>query len=393
MNNLQVITAQPITVNHFTKYVDWIDRGKETEKTYLKDLSRFYAYLKYSNIEKPIREDIINYRDWLLQEHPSIKFDSDNIEGWSFRLSSSGDTIQVTCKPSTVQQYLRVVKSFFKWTDSEGLYPNIAINIHTPKVNNTEHKRDCLRAEEINNIENSMAKQAQNKITAIQGEYKDTEGKEHRAKEQYKRLKAIYLLTVTTGLRVCEVSRANIKDFETKGNQSYIYIQGKGHSEADTRKPIAREVAEAIQDYLNSRIDKYNKNSPLFVATGNRSGGKRLAPTTISSLLKTAMIKAGYDSERLTAHSLRHTTGTTIQGLTSDLLVTQRYMRHQNPATTEIYLHTSTEEKEAELSQKIYNLYHGKDTDSDREKLLFLIGNMTETEVSKLLKMAEAMRD
>ena len=70
------------------------------------------------------------------------------------------------------------------------------------------------------------------------------------------------------------------------------------------------------------------------------------------------MQEAGYNSERLTAHSLRHTAGTAVQEMTGDIYATQKYMRHSNPATTEIYLHTNTEMQEAGIASNLYAYYH-----------------------------------
>ena len=74
-------------------------------------------------------------------------------------------------------------------------------------------------------------------------------------------------------------------------------------------------------------------------------------------MLKRAMQAAGYNSERLTAHSLRHTAGTCAYNITGDIYQTQVYMRHDDPKTTEIYLHTETEEQEATLAERLYQLY------------------------------------
>ena len=164
-----------------------------------------------------------------------------------------------------------------------------------------------------------------------------------------------------------------------------MYIWGKGHSEPDQKKPLAPEVAEAIREYLSSRTDKLTGASPLFVSTGNRSGGKRIAPTTISKMLKTAMKEAGFDSDRLTAHSLRHTAGTAVMEMTGNLYTAQRYMRHSNPATTEIYLHNETDQQEAATAQQLYNLYHGTETG---ETLQEIISRMTPAQLEQLRGMA-----
>ena len=192
-------------------------------------------------------------------------------------------------------------------------------------------------------------------------------------------------------MRTVEISRANIKDLVTKSGNTVLYIWGKGHSEPDQKKPIAPEVAEAINDYLNSRTDRPTGNSPLFVSTGNRSRGRRIAATTISTMLKKAMQAAGFNSERITAHSLRHTAGTAVMELTGDLYTAQKYMRHANPATTEIYLHNETESQEAGIAQQLYNLYHGAEETDSRQALANYLCKMNAQQIAQLAGIAAAM--
>jgi site-specific recombinase XerD len=109
-------------------------------------------------------------------------------------------------------------------------------------------------------------------------------------------------------------------------------------------------------------------------------------------MLKEAMKQAGFNSERLTAHSLRHTAGTQTMELTGDLYQTQQYMRHSNPATTEIYLHIDTEQQETDIAQKLYNRYHGIDTQSDSmEQLQEAIKRMSPEQMEQLASIAKAM--
>lgn len=351
-----------LTPDLFTRFVNWIDRSSKTARTYICNLRQFVAWLHYSAITRPEREDIISYRQYLSAEHEAIQLCGDT---WQYRTDSSGNRIKITCKPNTITQYLRSVCAFFKWTASEGLYPDIAANIHAPKIRHDTHRKEALTAQEVHQIETSITSKAAADLTAAEASHKDTAGRMQRSTEQGKRLYAMYMLTVTAGLRTIELARANIKDLESKGDCTYLYIWGKGHTEPDTKKAIAPQVAEAIQDYLQSRTDNPTGNSPLFVATGNRSGGKRLATTTISTMLKRAMQGAGFNSDRLTAHSLRHTAGTNAMELTGNLYQTQQYMRHSNPATTEIYLHIDTEKQDADIAQRLYNHYHGIETQSN----------------------------
>lgn len=387
------VQAQEITTTLFNDFVSWIDRSEKTTRSYLTNLRQFMAWLKYEAIRSPQRQDIISYREWLITEHEAISYAPETVTGWTYRTDGAGNPIKMNCKPNTVAQYLRSVCQFFKWTAANNLYPDIAANIHAPKVKHDIHRKDALTVEEVLQIENSITELAQERTQAAQEAQKDTAGRMQRSTEQGKRLYALYLLATNAGLRTIELSRANVRDLETKGGQTFLYIWGKGHTEPDQKKPLAPEVAAAIRDYLQARTDHPTGSSPLFVSTGNRSGGKRIAATTISTMLKRAMQAAGFDSERLTAHSLRHTAGTAIQELTGDLYATQLYMRHANPATTELYLHTETEKTEAGIAQRLYNAYHGiESAAAEREQLETIITALNPAQLKQLASMAAAIR-
>lgn len=384
----EVIPARDLPPALFNDFIRYIDRGEKTTRTYITNLRQFAAWLKYASIARPTRQDVISYRDYLSAEHDAIQLDP--VNGWTYRTDSRGNRCRIACRANTVVQYLRSVCQFFRWTAAAGLYPNIAENIHAPKIRHDTHKKDALTAADVLTIEKSMQAAAEEKTAAAAVAKKDTAGRIIRATEQGKRDYAMYVLAVNAGLRTIELSRANVKDLETRNGRAVLYVWGKGHTEPDARKPLAPEVYAAVKEYLDARSDRPTANSPLFVATGNRSGGQRIAETTISKILKRAMQAAGYDSERITAHTLRHTAGTNVQELTGNLYTTQKYMRHSNPQTTEIYLHNDTERAEMETAQELYNLYHGIAQDG-REKLANILQGMTPGQIEQLTTIAAAM--
>ena len=366
----------------FAAYLVFIDRSERTTGTYAKNLRQFCAWMSYSGITAPTREDIIAYRNYLITEHEAILYDP--ITGWRYKTDAACNPQRTSCRPNTAAQYLRTVCAFFTWAAQAGLYPNIAAGVHAPKIRNDTHRKEALSPADVLRIERSIEATAAAHAAAAAQADKDRAGRIKRATAQGKRLRAIYLLAVNCGLRTVEISRANVKDIETRGGQAYLYIWGKGHAEPDTRKPLAPEVKAAIDEYLQTRTDNPSGSSPLFVSTGNRSGGQRIAPTTISTMLKQALQTAGYDSERITAHSLRHTAGTSVMSLTEDLFITQQYMRHSNPATTEIYLHNQTESREARIAQQLYNLYHQEPEQAEPETLEAVISSLDPAQLARL---------
>ena len=329
----------------FDSFIDYTDRKPTTVKSYWTDLRQFARWIETNGIQQPTRDDIKAYRAYLI----------------SRGLASTTQT-----------QYLGAVKHFFKWTASEGLYPNIADNIHGPKIRHDVHKKDALQREDVAQIADTI----------------------DRSDEHGKRLYAMYLLCVICGLRTIEIHRADVADIKTVGGTTYLYLQGKGHDDKDAPVMLIPEIKAALDDYLQTRETKPTPKSPLFTSTSNRSKGGRIATTTISTMLKELLIKAGYDSDRLTAHSLRHTSGTGAHKAGIDLYGVQHLMRHCDPATSEIYIHDDDHKAAEEKGRKgIYDYYfNGRVLTPIMPELEAEIMTLTPEQQKELLEQIRAKR-
>ena len=96
---------------------------------------------------------------------------------------------------------------------------------------------------------------------------------------------------------------------------------------------------------------------PLFASTSNNSKGRRMTTRSVSGIVKDRLVAAGYDSSRLTAHSLRHTAVTLSLLGGEDLQRVQQFARHSNLATTMIYAHNLDRAKnkcEATIANAIF---------------------------------------
>ncbi len=282
MNNVSNISSLQY------QFIAYVDASPKTIDTYKKALKRFFRWLDEQFIKLPLREDIIKYRDMLKSLY----------------------------KPTTVQTYIVAVRRFFQWTELEGLYKDIAKNIKGAKLGR-DHKKDALTTSQMKDILNTVKKN--NTLQSLR-DY------------------AIIATAVTGGLRTIELQRANIEDIRTLGDNTVLYIQGKGRDEKSEYIKLTPIVEKAIREYLNARGVK-SVQEPLFASVSNRNNGGRVTTRSISRLIKNAFIKAGYSSDRLTAHSLRHTAGTLNLINGGSLEETQQLLRHSNINTTMIYLH------------------------------------------------------
>lgn len=271
-------------IESFSKY---IDASQKTIETYTRAIKQFYKFLACNEIAQPTREDLLFYREQLKESH----------------------------KPTTVQNYIVAVRLFFKWTEQEGIYPNIAEHLKGVKLDKA-HKKDYLTSRQVK------------KVLEV------AKGNTVQSLRDY----AVLTLMFTGGLRTIEVSRANIEDLRTLGDNEVLYIQGKGHEEKTDYIKLVPEVAEAIRNYLALR-GACKSDEPLFTSTSNNSKGARLTTRSISSIVKTALVNAGFNSDRMTAHSTRHTAVTLALMGGLKLEEVQQFARHQNIATTLIYAH------------------------------------------------------
>lgn len=275
--------------NIIDSFVQHLDVKNASHVTYGKALKQFALYLTDRNISQPTRLDILNYREYLKIDH----------------------------KPTTVQLYITAVRQLFEWLEDEGLYKNIAKNIKGADIDKS-FKRDPLTVEQLNKI-----------LAQI-----DT------SNEKGARDYAMILIATTCGLRTIEIERANIEDLREVNGKTVLYVQGKGHDEKETFVLISTNTLSAIEHYLSFRKN-CELNSPLFSSLDRKlkQNSGRLTTKSIRRAIKEAFRNAGYDSERLSAHSLRHTAATLnmLNGATID--ETRQFMRHSSINTTLIYAH------------------------------------------------------
>lgn len=287
VSNTEILEAQSLTSNMMQDFIKFIDASPNTVSTYTRGVKQLYRYLSLKGINRPTRDDVIAFREELKEEHAA----------------------------TTVQNYMVAIKLFFKWANSRGLYPNIAENLKGAKISR-EHKKDYLTSKQIKRVLSTIS------TDTLQG----------------KRDYAIVALMVTAGLRDIEVVNANIEDLRTVGDFTALFILGKGREEKAEYVKIVEQVEDAIRDYLRE-LPELKPSSPLFISLSNNSKGSRLTTRSVSRICKNALVAAGYDSNRLTAHSLRHTAVTLSLLGGKSLQEVQQFARHSNIATTQIYAH------------------------------------------------------
>ena len=282
-----------------TDFFLFLDVSEKTMAIYRRALKQLFSFLHNNNISKPTYDDILQFKKTLEARN---------------------------CKSATIALYLAATRRFFSWCEQKSIFPNVTVGVKAPRQERG-HKRDFLGAKQLKLVLSTIERET------LKG----------------KRNYAIMALMSVGGLRTIEVSRANVEDIRTLGDFTVLYVQGKGRKDRTEFVKLPEPVLKAINEYLRARADCAecpngagypSGGDALFVSTSNRHKNGRLTTRTISGIAKRAMRKAGFDSPRLSAHSLRHSAVTLSLLAGADLADVQAFARHTNITTTQIYSHT-----------------------------------------------------
>lgn len=210
----------------------------------------------------------------------------------------------------TISVYLCAVRRFYAWAAQQGLCADVANGLKTPK------KRQQFRKSPLN------PQQAKKLL-----EY---------AEKLNERDFSLLNLLLRTGLRTIEAARANVGDITWKSDKRVLLVQGKGHDEKDSFVVLTDKTYLPLSHYLATRPNAH-PTEPLFVSQSANSMHQRLSTRSISAIAKRALQGINLDAKQFTAHSLRHTAAVNILRAGGSIYDAQGMLRHQNPATTQIY--------------------------------------------------------
>ncbi|MBR2999858.1 MAG: tyrosine-type recombinase/integrase [Oscillospiraceae bacterium] len=347
-----------------TGWMEYIrDRQKATQQSYKVCLGSFIEWAKDNGIARVTdlsRSDIVDYLEYLRTPHTSRKTGR-----------------EITLSADTQKRYYQGLKVFLRWVASQG-YPHIRSltdDVMPPKsYRDPKHpwKRDRFHREDVLKILESI----------------------DRSTEIGLRNYAMILLCISCGLRIIEIMRADIGSIEKNGTERKILIQGKGHTEPDTSKTIAPEVWDAIDAYLERRGVRA-QDAPLFAACASNAkpGGGRLSEVSISRIIKNVIVKAGYDSKRLTPHSLRHTSITLDREAGASIDEASRHARHSSIAITALYDHLLEGEAATDEARIMDYLFSGKDSRTDQEQAADLIARIPADKRAAALELLAALAE
>lgn len=286
LNSVEICNENDI----IQRWLDSLDVLEDTKETYKAHLLDFIKWINANGIQNATKVDILKYKQELINRYSN----------------------------STVCLKISSLKSFYGFLNEQGMANDITKNIKGAKIPKG-FKRDVFTLEQIQDIMNTIDR------TTLVG-----------ARDY-----AMVNLFLRTGLRSCEVNRANIEDIRNKDGEIVLYVQGKGRTDKDEFVVLTPSMLNILNEYLNMREQKQHitDTSPLFISLSDRNFGERLSLFSIRWLVKNILREAGINSKRLTTHSTRHTAITLSLLSGADLLEVKEMARHTSVDTTLLYAH------------------------------------------------------
>lgn len=288
----ELVPATPALEELVSRFLAAQDISPGSKATYRRELRQFCLWLTDTGLATRMdtlrREDILAYKD---------------------HLERSGKSAY------TVSGYLVAVRRLFAWLESEKVYPDVTRGVKGAKKARG-YRKDCLTPEDLRSI-----------LAAI-----DTSTLE--GLRDY----ALVNLLARTGLRTIEVSRAELGDHRKESGEPVLWIQGKGRDTKDDFVLLVPATLKPLRKYLKAR-GPLTQYAPLFCSLSLKNYGEPLTTRSISRIAKNALLRAGLDSGRLTAHSFRHTAVTLAIKGGASLEQAQAMARHSDPRTTQVYFH------------------------------------------------------
>ncbi len=275
----------------FPHFLDTSDFKPKTRSTFRAGLRALAAWCHESGIDTPDTASINQWKSFLISHYQT----------------------------ATASTYLSAVKVFFKWLSHQGQNKDIAACIRGVRMEKV-FKKDCLsEAETIQTLALLEQRMAHGGEAAL-------------------RDFTIVLLIVSCGLRVSEVSALDANDIASVTGEPVIWVHGKGRDGKVDFVPITPALRDLLYHYMGKRASVPH-GMPIFISYGHNSHGRRLSSRSVSRIVKDAMVAAGYDSPKLTAHSLRHTAVTLALKAGATLQQVQQFARHRGYESTLRYAH------------------------------------------------------
>ena len=339
----QYAADAPRVLRDFLTYISTIQgKSSKTAHEYYLDLRLFFRVLKHNKglVPKALPLDQIPIEDIDIDFLRDVTLSDayDYLEYMSGERPTQQDSTATDFGLSGTSRARKVsaIRAFFRYlTDKRHLLDsNPVSNLESPTIRKTLPvyltTDDSVRL-----------------LEAVQGEY---------AERDY----CILTFFLNCGLRVSELVGLNLTDFQG----DTVRVLGKGNKERTVY--LNQACKAALEQYLPKRITPHEKDKNALFISRNRN---RINVQTVKWLVKKHLGQAGLDTQKYSAHKLRHTAATLMYQNGVDIRTLQNILGHTSVNTTMIYTHIEDSSlREAAAKNPLASVKPSRKQETDKEE-------------------------
>lgn len=269
--------------------------GESTSLIYRKILLSLRAYLRLREL------DLDSPTDQLIQE----------IEAWATQRTSASKH-QGRVAPSTYNQRIAAISSFYAWASKSTLYgwSNPAERLHRVTVRKYAE---------------SHALDAQ----SVRTQLKEIDRSTARGQRDY----ALLQVALNTGRSARELASLTLSSLLFQGEHIVLTFRGRSgkvmHDALDVR--LSQLLLTYLHGVYGEDLSTLHPQAPVWVSFSDRTYRQAIGPQTIADICETHL---GISK----IHQLRHTFALTMDQLGAPIDVIQTRLGHESRSTTDTYL-------------------------------------------------------
>ena len=306
-------SQMPLFLSDYLTYLDVIrGKAKRTVNEYYNDICLFLRWLYCKNLKRPEADcGEIDISEITVSEMEAVTV-SVLYDYIKYLRDFRGNT------PRSVSRRLSAVRSLFKYlTKTKGM----------------------LRVDPCQNLELPTVKKALPRFLTLEESQRMLQSAEEIPSNDTLRDYCIVTLFLNCGFRLAELVGMNVGDVDFYDRK--IRVLGKGSKERIVYLNDA--CLSALHDYISSRENPPEEPRALFLSRNHR----RISRRRVQQIIEKMLMASGLGGRGLSTHKLRHTAATLMyQHGHVDTLTLRDILGHQSIATTEIYTHLSSEQRQ-----------------------------------------------
>ena len=290
--------------------------------------------IKLNKSEKPIKT-YVEYIEKFIKEYDITVENIEMLSSSDFAKQFLEDELAKGFAPGTINRKKNTISVFSNYLMFLNMIPENKFK-QLSSVKDDHKKVDVYTDEQLE----KMLDYLDNKITENNFQRKVD-------LKVWKMQRCIIHLLMTSGMRISEVVKMRINDFDLLNGNAYA-IRGKGFNGNISRKnAFNKEVAEELKDYLKIRSEikiAEGDEEFLFISPLNK---KHINEQTVRMFVKRMFKEIGIEG---TLHEYRHTKATDLINKGIDVKKVSLFLGHANQNTTERYYIKGNDDTMEELA-------------------------------------------